>query len=337
VDGLQAVGRIVPEVTAGSHRLVAVLIRQPGRAPLRLLVGGSTVEVGRDCRGLLLTDPRISRRHLSLRQAAGAVRVTDLGSTNGTLVDGAPLRGSHILAPGEVVQLGASTIVLWSGTLARRASGGDAPATAVELVPTDPTADPPDYAALAAGAGTITLVCSDVERSSRRAAELGGDRWRTVLETRHAIFRRHVERHGGTELWALEDRLVHSFPNARGAVRGMVDVQRALHALARSRPGDSVRVRVGVHAGDAIVGDDGDLVGRPAAIAAWIANAARGGEILTSGTVRELVEPSGDLAFGPARMVALSGSRQHPVHPVQWAPPLAVPTNEHLSTGRAMS
>jgi class 3 adenylate cyclase len=328
VDGLQTTAGIVPHVTAGSHSLVTVVIRQPGRVPLRLLLGGPAMEVGRDCRGLLLTDPRISRRHLSLQEAAGTVRVTDLGSTNGTLVDGAPLHGTHVLAPGEVVQLGASTIVLSPDSPdspdsphGRATADADRPMTSIELVAAASVVDPPDFAALPADAGTLTLVFSDIEGSTRRAVELGVDRWDAVLEMHHAVVRRHVDRIGGSELKSHGDGFMLSFPNARRALSCMVDVQRALHALARSRPADAVRVRVGVHTGEVIVDDDGDLFGRPAAIAWRVAEAARGGEILASGIVRELVEPSGDVEFGPARMVTLRGfRREHLVHPVPWAP-----------------
>ena len=99
----------------------------------------------------------------------------------------------------------------------------------------------------------------------------------------------------------------------------MVDVQRALYALARSRPADGLRVRVGVHTGEVIVGDDGDLFGRHVVIASRVADAARGGEILVSELVRELVEPGGDFTFGPPRLVPLKGlGAEHPLHPVVW-------------------
>jgi hypothetical protein len=50
------------------------------------------------------------------------------------------------------------------------------------------------------------------------------------------------------------------------------------------------------------------------------AGSARGGEILASGLVRELVEPRGEFTFGPKRMVTLKGlGETHAVHPVAWA------------------
>ena len=134
---------------------------------------GPAVEVGRDCRGLLLTDPQISRRHLSLQETAGGVRVTDLGSRNGTRVDGAPIDGVHVLAPGQVVQFGATTIALWNDAPAGPTS--DAGQTSIEHVLASVTTDPPDFAALPTDAGTLTIVLCDIEGS---ALPRGGPRRR---------------------------------------------------------------------------------------------------------------------------------------------------------------
>ena len=46
------------------------------------------LEVGRDCDGLLLGDPRTSRRHATLMANAGGLTVLDMGSSNGTYVNG---------------------------------------------------------------------------------------------------------------------------------------------------------------------------------------------------------------------------------------------------------
>ncbi|MCU1430570.1 MAG: hypothetical protein JWL83_4570 [Actinomycetia bacterium] len=275
-------------MSSQAHQLPAVMIREPGRAPLCLLVRGPAIEVGRDCRGLLLTDPQISRRHLALHEASGVVHVTDLGSTNGTRVDGDPIAGAHALAPGQVVQFGATTIVLFRGST--------------------------DTAALSSGAGeagaargqALTIVISDIDDATRRGIDLGATRWTSLLDLHNSIVRRHVDRYHVTEVRALGDGFLLSFPTALDALSCMVDVQRALDALARSRPADRLRVCVGVHTGDVV-------------IAARVAAAARGGEILVSGLVRELVEPSGGFRFGPPRVARLVGSgEEHLLHPVAW-------------------
>jgi adenylate cyclase len=117
-----------------------------------------------------------------------------------------------------------------------------------------------------------------------------------------------------------------TFPSARRALVCMMDVQRGLAAYGRSRPVEATRVRVGLHTGEVILGDDGDVFGRHVVMAARIANLAGGGEILASSLVREIVEARGDIAFGPPRSVTLKGiGGTQLVHPVLW----------RESTGRA--
>lgn len=88
-----------------------VEIRQPGKAPLRVAVHGE-VEVGRECDGVILRDGKISRQHLSLRPAEGGVTVTDLGSSNGTFVNGVRIDAPTLAGTGDVVALGDSEIAM---------------------------------------------------------------------------------------------------------------------------------------------------------------------------------------------------------------------------------
>jgi class 3 adenylate cyclase len=100
----------------------------------------------------------------------------------------------------------------------------------------------------------------------------------------------------------------------------MTGVQRSLATHARSNPAQAIRVRVGVHTGEVIVGDDGDLFGKHVVLAARIANCAKGGEILVSSLVREIVDARGDLRFGEPRVVELKGlAGAHTLHPLDWS------------------
>src|SRR5438046_6701039 len=60
----------------------------PGASPRRVDVDGSLV-VGRDCEGVVVVDPKVSRRHFVLRSIDHTLTVADLGSRNGTYVNGA--------------------------------------------------------------------------------------------------------------------------------------------------------------------------------------------------------------------------------------------------------
>ena len=81
-----------------------------------------------------------------------------------------------------------------------------------------------------------------------------------------------------------------------------------------------MRVRMGLHTGEAIREDE-DLFGRTVIVAARIAAAAHGGEILVSSLLRQLSDGSGEFAFGPPREEVLKGlPGVHELYPVVWRP-----------------
>jgi hypothetical protein len=95
--------------------------RQPARALLavggrRLLLPptGGTIGRSRDC-DLVLDDVGVSRRHAEIRPGADGWMITDLGSTNGVLLNGKLLGGSESLHPGDRVELGSTQSVFELG------------------------------------------------------------------------------------------------------------------------------------------------------------------------------------------------------------------------------
>jgi nitrite reductase (NADH) large subunit len=94
-------------------------IRQPGEA-VRRVVLDRAIEVGRDCDGEIVSDPGVSRRHLKLVPNPTSLSVVDLGSRNGTLVNGTPLSGRASLEAGDIVRIGKTDIVVVSRPVARR-------------------------------------------------------------------------------------------------------------------------------------------------------------------------------------------------------------------------
>jgi pSer/pThr/pTyr-binding forkhead associated (FHA) protein len=79
-----------------------------------LVVAIGRLEIGRSGAGLLLADPEISRRHLMVESVGDAIVVSDLGSTNGTTVDGVRITVPRVLGPGHVLRFGHCTLELWS-------------------------------------------------------------------------------------------------------------------------------------------------------------------------------------------------------------------------------
>ena len=95
------------EVIEGEERPAAFLVLPDGR---RLGLLGEAVTIGRlpECT-VQLNDPNASRRHAQVRRQGEAYVVVDLGSTNGTKVNGVPVR-QHRLAEGDAITIGMSTL-----------------------------------------------------------------------------------------------------------------------------------------------------------------------------------------------------------------------------------
>lgn len=300
----------------------AVVVTEQGRTPLTLLVT-QDLEIGRDCDGLILLDSAISRRHLALSRAGSTVLVTDVGSLNGSTIDGRPLERSHRLAPGQIVRFGACTLTLATRVRPPAPEAGltevdarEVRATSIGLL-AEAVLDLGQAGAQPTDAGTVTIVFSDIEGSTVRAVELGDLRWHEVLSVHNQIMRRMLARHHGIETHSLGDGFMMCFRSARSALAFLVDAQRALAAYEAANPLAGLSVRAGVHTGEAVVGDDGDLFGRHVVMASRIADQARGGEILVSSLVREIVEPRGDIVFGTSRSVVLKGLQgEHLVHQI---------------------
>src|SRR5436190_15263816 len=105
--------------------------------------------------GALKGDPEISRRHAQIsRTDEGRLYISDLGSTNGTFVNGKKIEGSAWLAPGDVVKVGQSTLKVGGGV-------ADAGATRIGQSPTSaPTRAGAAPGAAAAGAAAAGAAAS---------------------------------------------------------------------------------------------------------------------------------------------------------------------------------
>jgi len=302
-----------------------IVIREPGRIPLRLAIK-EPLQIGRDCSGLLLTDPQISRLHLEIRAEAGQLVVTDLDSTNGSIIDGRPLTEPTALMAGSIVRLGDTTVELVTDIRStvviapqRMGSETDLRRTSIDIVADAVVAARPDLGAVSADQGTITIVFSDIESSTQRLETLGDQMWFELLSVHNRIVRGQVARHGGTEVKAQGDGFMLTFPSARSAITCMSDVQRDLAKHSTEQPEQQIRIRVGIHTGEAISSDDGDIFGKHVNLAARIANEAAGAEVLVSSLVRELVESRGDLKFGEPRSAELKGlAGPHTMFPIVW-------------------
>ena len=160
-------------------RPVAVLIARSG--PLtghRYELEDSTV-LGREDATITLPDEETSRRHAEIRVQAGIVLIEDLGSTNGTFVDGERIAAATELRGGETIKMGTTIFVLeveviapsaepiadpGSTRIAKRPEILDAPAAAAPIADPERTAQRPRPAAPPPSPAPI----ADPERTAQR-------------------------------------------------------------------------------------------------------------------------------------------------------------------------
>src|SRR5438270_4755131 len=102
-------GRIAePLEERAMARAQTALLLVDGR---RLVVGpaGATVGRSRQC-DIVLSDPNISRQHAEVRPRGGSWVVSDLGSTNGSRLNGRRITGPEVIRPGDEIELGATVL-----------------------------------------------------------------------------------------------------------------------------------------------------------------------------------------------------------------------------------
>jgi class 3 adenylate cyclase len=166
--------------------------------------------------------------------------------------------------------------------------------------------------------GTVTILFSDIEGFSSMTERLGDRNAQDIVRVHNAIVRGNVTACGGFEVKSQGDGFMIAFDSASKALRCAQGIQHELAAYSRSHPDEPVRVRMGLHTGEAIKDND-DFLGRTVIVASRIADEACGGEILVSSLLRELVTGTGEFRFGEPRSVELKGlSGTHQVVPVLW-------------------
>ena len=200
---------------------------------------------------------------------------------------------------------------------------------------------PAKPAAPAEASAVRTILFTDVEGSTALTQRLGDAAARELLREHERTVRECLKTHGGSEVKTMGDGFMASFGSATRALECAVAIQRAFAERASAHPealegraepqpsahgstgspragsgvaaspaGGPIRVRIGLNAGEPIAEEDpdgrGDLFGTAVIAAARIAAQARGGEILLSNVVRELVAGKGFLFSGRGK-TALSG------------------------------
>jgi class 3 adenylate cyclase/DNA-binding CsgD family transcriptional regulator len=135
--------------------------------------------------------------------------------------------------------------------------------------------------------GTVTFLFTDIEGSTRLLKSLGRDRYGELLAVHNRLLRAAFTEAGGAEIETKGDSFFVVFRSAGAAVTAAGAAQRAL-AEHDWPEGSEVRVRMGIHTGEANLGSDG-YVGYAVHQAARIGDAGHGGQVLISSMTAGLV------------------------------------------------
>jgi class 3 adenylate cyclase len=129
-----------------------------------------------------------------------------------------------------------------------------------------------------------TLLFTDIVSSTERSAELGDRNWRYLLESHYGGVRRQLARWRGREVKTTGDGCLATFDGPARAVHCACAIRDEARAI-------GLQIRAGVHTGEVeVVGDD--IAGLAVHLCQRVQSAAAPGEVLVSGTVKDLVAGS---------------------------------------------
>jgi class 3 adenylate cyclase/pimeloyl-ACP methyl ester carboxylesterase len=130
-----------------------------------------------------------------------------------------------------------------------------------------------------------TIVFTDIVGGTERAAELGDQRWRDLLDRHDNVVRREIRRFGGSERNRAGDGFLATFVSPSAAISFADAVVDAVRVL-------GVELRVGIHAGEIEIRGN-DVAGLSVHIGARVSALAGPSEVLVSSTLRDIVAGSG--------------------------------------------
>lgn len=181
--------------------------------------------------------------------------------------------------------------------------------------------------------GTITILFTDIEGSTRLLKEHGATRYARLLTEHRRLLRKAFSAHGGIEVDSEGDAFFVSFSSASDAVAAAAEGQAALE-------NGPIRVRMALHTGEPISTGEG-YVGMDVHRAARICAAAHGGQVVLSATTRALLADAEVVDLGrhrlkdlgePERLYQLGHGRFPPLRSLN---PTNLPAQSSPLVGRA--
>jgi class 3 adenylate cyclase/tetratricopeptide (TPR) repeat protein len=138
----------------------------------------------------------------------------------------------------------------------------------------------------------ITILFTDVQGSTQLRARHGDQVADEMLRDHETIVRRAIGAYGGVEVAFLGDGFMATFPSPVAGLSCAIAIQHALQSYGRDNAERRIRVRIGLHHGEATQ-RDGTLYGQAVHATSRVMSEAVGGQILVTAAVRDAVEATG--------------------------------------------
>ena len=170
----------------------------------------------------------------------------------------------------------------------------------------------------AAPNGTVSILFTDVAGATAQTERLGDVQAQDVLRVHNFIIRQQVVAPQGFEVKSQGNGFMVAFSSTKLALECAIAIQQTLAAHSAENLGEPIRVRIGLHTGEAVK-ECGDFFGKSVILAARIASQAQGEQALVSSLPKAFVESSRQFEFGEARKVELKGlTGSYQVFDVKW-------------------
>jgi pilus assembly protein CpaF len=154
--------------------------------------------------------------------------------------------------------------------------------------------------------GTVTIMFTDVEGSTQMLSSRGFTLSHEIMKAYESIIEEKITEHAGRRIKGLGDGVMVSFGSTRHAVECGIAIQHEIAEYSKQNPERKLKIRIGINTGE-VVEEAGDIFGAAVNVAARVAGKAKGGEILVSEIVRDLVGPVSEMKFGYRGRYKLKG------------------------------
>jgi len=244
-----------------------------------------SARIGRiDDNEVVIASEYISRHHAEITFDGMDYVIEDLGSKNGTIVNGELIAAPCKLRSGDQITFPGVTL---SFTADEETVTFPAPAPTGQ-----PTSTPPRGATTGRPlTGVRAILFTDLVGHTEIIQRLGDEPGRDFLREHERIVRKVLAENAGDEVKTLGDGFMASFESVTAATRCAIGLQRAFaeHNTSADEP---ILVRVGLNAGEPIE-EEGDYFGSSVILASRLADHAEPGQVLASVAVHELCAGKG--------------------------------------------